>query len=563
MNSRERVLTTFAHEEPDRVPMWCGASPEFWEKAKRALGISDDEGLRQRFHDDFRRVVSGYAGPEAVLAEGAVLRTDFSVERAGIGYGQPTSHPLRNATLKEVHAYPWPDPASRDVSAIKAQAAAYGGEYAILGGEWAPFWHDAVDLLGMENLYFKMFDAPEIVDALMTHLVDFYHEVSRRTFDEAGDLIDIFFIGNDLGSQTGPLLGVDLFERFVLPHLKRLFDLGHGGAFLPETMYFWGMYTNSNYGWDRGDLAVGELTNRYIRREYTSSPELLAMMLDYYDFTRDKSFLREELLPMSDSLLEFWDKHYERDEEGHLVMYPAQALETLQDAKNPTPDVAGLKWVLTRLLELPEEAADGRRAFWTRLLKAVPPLPMAGEPGAQWVRGAEEIFGGRGNSENPELYAVFPFRLYGIGKPDLEIGRRTFEKRAVKGNTGWRQDDTQAALLGLTEAASRMVADRAKRKAPGSRFPAFWGPNFDWVPDQDHGGNLMRALQAMVLQADEGQIRILPAWPRQWNVDFKLHAPNRATVRGVYRDGKLEEVDVSPEIREKDVSVLIEGEAAE
>lgn len=227
MNSRERVLTTFAHEEPDRVPMWCGASPEFWEKAKRALGISDDEGLRQRFHDDFRRVVSGYAGPEAVLAEGAVLRTDFSVERAGIGYGQPTSHPLRNATLKEVHAYPWPDPASRDVSAIKAQAAAYGGEYAILGGEWAPFWHDAVDLLGMENLYFKMFDAPEIVDALMTHLVDFYHEVSRRTFDEAGDLIDIFFIGNDLGSQTGPLLGVDLFERFVLPHLKRLFDLGH------------------------------------------------------------------------------------------------------------------------------------------------------------------------------------------------------------------------------------------------------------------------------------------------------------------------------------------------
>ena len=56
MNSRQRVLTAFAHEEPDRVPRWCGASPEFWTKAKRSLSIDDDEALRVRFGDDFRRV---------------------------------------------------------------------------------------------------------------------------------------------------------------------------------------------------------------------------------------------------------------------------------------------------------------------------------------------------------------------------------------------------------------------------------------------------------------------------------------------------------------------------
>ena len=28
MNSRERVLAAFAHTEPDRVPRWCGTSPE-------------------------------------------------------------------------------------------------------------------------------------------------------------------------------------------------------------------------------------------------------------------------------------------------------------------------------------------------------------------------------------------------------------------------------------------------------------------------------------------------------------------------------------------------------
>jgi uroporphyrinogen decarboxylase len=73
----------------------------------------------------------------------------------------------------------------------------------------------------------KMFDEPELVDAVMQHLIDYYAEVSKRIFDAAGDVIDIFFIGNDLGSQTGPLLSPELFERFVLPHLRRLVDLGH------------------------------------------------------------------------------------------------------------------------------------------------------------------------------------------------------------------------------------------------------------------------------------------------------------------------------------------------
>lgn len=227
MTSRERVLTAFAHREPDRVPVWCGASPEFVAKARRELGLKDDEEVLARFGDDFRRVASRYAGPAHELAEGATCRTIFGVERAGIGYGQPLSHPLASATLDQVEAYPWPNPDWMDVSRIRAEAASHQGRYAILGGEWSPFWHDLIDLLGMENLCLKMYEEPEVVDAILRHMVDFYAEVSRRTFEAASREIDIFFIGNDFGSQTGPLLGVELFERFILPHLKRLIDLGH------------------------------------------------------------------------------------------------------------------------------------------------------------------------------------------------------------------------------------------------------------------------------------------------------------------------------------------------
>ena len=55
--SRERVARAIAFKGPDRVPIWCGASAEFWSKARNELQL-DDERLRQRFHDDFRRVYS-------------------------------------------------------------------------------------------------------------------------------------------------------------------------------------------------------------------------------------------------------------------------------------------------------------------------------------------------------------------------------------------------------------------------------------------------------------------------------------------------------------------------
>ncbi len=226
MTPRERVLTAFEHREPDRVPAWCGASTEFWANAKRTLGL-DDEGLRVRLGDDFRRVFARYAGPEVPLSPGATSRTVFGIERMGIGYGQPTSHPLADAAPARIHGYPWPDPAWMDVSHIRGEAASWGGKYAVLGGDWSPFWHDLIDLVGMETMYLRMYDDPPWIDAIVRHLVDYYAAVSRRVFDAAADAIDVFFIGNDFGSQRGPLLSEAMFRRFMLPQLARLVDLGH------------------------------------------------------------------------------------------------------------------------------------------------------------------------------------------------------------------------------------------------------------------------------------------------------------------------------------------------
>ncbi|MBI9107880.1 MAG: hypothetical protein JEZ04_14120 [Spirochaetales bacterium] len=227
MTSKERVAAVFAGELPDRVPRWCGASEEFWNKAKNELGL-DDEALRRRMGDDFRRVSANYPQPETELLPEATYCSPFGVQRRGIGYGMPMSHPLKDAaTVTEVEDYLWPDPHLLDVSTLRRQAEAYKGEFSILGGEWSPFWHDAIDLAGHEELYFKMYDHPEVVKLIFKKITDFYIESSVKVFDEASDLIDIFFIGNDLGGQTGPLMGVEMFREFILPPLKRLIDLGH------------------------------------------------------------------------------------------------------------------------------------------------------------------------------------------------------------------------------------------------------------------------------------------------------------------------------------------------
>jgi uroporphyrinogen decarboxylase len=227
LTPKERVRRVFRFEEPDTVPRWCGASPEFWDKAKGELSL-DDEGLRQRFGDDFRRVYARYNGPEPVLKQGATWESPFGIQREGIGYGMPMSHPLATATtVAEIEAYPWPEPARMDVSLIREDAAPWCEDYAILGGDWTPFWHDAIDLVGQENLYYMMYDHPAATEALLTRIVDYYEAVSTAIFQEAAEVIDIFFFGNDFGSQNGPLLGPDLFGRYFVPQLRRITDLGH------------------------------------------------------------------------------------------------------------------------------------------------------------------------------------------------------------------------------------------------------------------------------------------------------------------------------------------------
>ena len=293
----------------------------------------------------------------------------------------------------------------------------------------------------------------------------------------------------------------------------------------------------------------------YIRRYWTGSLELTTVMLDRYDFTQDPEFARRTLVPLADPLITFLSRYWKRDANGKIRFDPAQSLETYHVAVNPLPEIAGLGFVLPRLLALPENLTTAdQRGRWRKLLDELPPVPVADVGGVKLLRPAES-YSERANSENPELYAVFPYRLYGVGRPDLALARATYERRINRHNHGWCQDSIQAACLGLADEATRLVAARAAKSNPEHRFPAMWGPNFDWTPDQDHGNNILTTLQFMLLQSQGEQIYLLPAWPKDWNVSFKLRAPKNTTVEGVYRAGKLEQLKVTPESRRQNIVI--------
>lgn len=234
-------------------------------------------------------------------------------------------------------------------------------------------------------------------------------------------------------------------------------------------------------------------------------------------------------------------------------MHPAQALETWWDATNPLPEIAGLHAVTDRLLALSEArlpAAD--RAYLLALKARLPDLPTREVNGVRMLAPAAQ-FANRKNCENPELYAVFPFRLVSFEKPNAQLGIETLCHRTDRGAFGWRHEDIQMAYLGLTDEAKAYVTERASKHDPACRFPAFWGPNYDWTPDQCHGGVLMKAVQAMLIQTEGDRIFLLPAWPADWDVQFKLHAPHQTTIEGSYRDGRLESLKVIPESRSRDI----------
>jgi len=361
----------------------------------------------------------------------------------------------------------------------------------------------------------------------------------------------------------------------------------HGGASYGEHLENFGLPIGDiyQYGWGHGKtgprsdsastrlvidstgkkirvLDYGYLDNDWVSDEYDNALEFAFMVLEYQRFSGEDI---SGYLPFVTSCVRFYDEHYQYwakrlygkalDAKGKLIIYPSTALETYKIARNPTPVIAALRSVLSSLLTLPESySSPDQRAYWQEVLNRVPDIPFRTMKGKKVIAPAEswEFIN---NIELPQLYPVFPYGIFGIGKPGSMEAVDTWHFGADYDNqygyVSWHQDAIFCSRLGLWDEAKALII---KKLDDGPlRFPAFWGPGHDWTPDHNWGGSGMIALQESLLQTIDGKLYLMPSWPPDWNVDFKLHAPEKTTVEATARGRKLVKLKVEPKERNSDV----------
>ena len=233
MNSKERVLTAFAHQQPDRVPIDYLAEPGIDERLKNHFGLEkdDDESLRKALGVDFRIVEAPYIGPKLhedipdrwVNIWGVRHRW---VEHDTGGYWEYCDAPLKDATLEEIEAWPMPSPDDFDYSQIVEQCRRFKDYCIVAGGSgYGDVINKAGMVRGVEQALIDLITDEPVCLRYSERRVNVQVEIIRRALEAADGAIDLLWMGEDLGSQKGPLIGLDLYRRNIRPHHQKLIDL--------------------------------------------------------------------------------------------------------------------------------------------------------------------------------------------------------------------------------------------------------------------------------------------------------------------------------------------------
>jgi len=223
MNSRELIKRLIARQPVEHCGFWLGnPHPDTWPILHRYFGTETEEELRLKLGDDVRWICPQlysdiYRDPEG--------RTLFDVGLDRVKHG--SVGPLANCvTVDEIEQFTWPDPDYLNFDSCLRDLRAAGDFYR-LSGFWTCYYHNLCDLFGMEEYFMKMRTEPEVVQAATNRVCQFYYEANERFFAAAGELVDGFFFGNDLGCQKGLMCSPKDMDTFIFPWLRRFAEQGH------------------------------------------------------------------------------------------------------------------------------------------------------------------------------------------------------------------------------------------------------------------------------------------------------------------------------------------------
>jgi uroporphyrinogen decarboxylase len=259
MTSKERMLKTLRHEEPDRVPfdlngtLVSGIHHIAYNRLREYLGLEEREtelfdrvqGLA-RVHDDVlerlevdtRGVLTGSPfGWELKLEETPEYEQFTDVW--GVTWRRPkphglyydmVAHPLKGATLEDARRFAWPNP--RDENRLKgireeASLLSQTESLVVLGtvGMTVGLLQTFQWLLGYEDSFYSLAAEPELTHYIVQRLAELDIEFWEWAIPYLGEDIKVVLYADDFGMQTGPVFSYQTFERFFKPWYAKIFQV--------------------------------------------------------------------------------------------------------------------------------------------------------------------------------------------------------------------------------------------------------------------------------------------------------------------------------------------------
>lgn len=235
MNSKERVLTAFANQEPDRVPVAYYANGEIDARLKQHFGLKPDdgEGLRQALGVDFREVHTPYVGPQLHedIPERGIQVDEWGRHRRWVehetgGYWDFCEWPLAEADEETVANWPLPSPDDYDYSGVRATCERFP-DFAVSAGD--PGFADIINsngmLRGMEQTLVDLITDDPAGMLLARRRTEINLGILERTLEAAKGGVDYLWLGEDLGTQISPILSLDLYRKQIRPLHQKFVDL--------------------------------------------------------------------------------------------------------------------------------------------------------------------------------------------------------------------------------------------------------------------------------------------------------------------------------------------------
>jgi len=258
MNSRERILTTLNHREPDRVPFDLGSCQVTgihvvaYRNLCKALGLPEveielcdtiqqlasiDDDVVARMNIDTRGLYPLNSHNWQVVEEDAGDYWAYHDEW-GITHHRPKENGLYYSVVKvplphtelavaDIANHHWPDVANPErLAGLRDLALRYraAGHAVVLKDAFAGIFEFAQRIVGMENLLVMMITNEKAACALFDRLLQLKLDYWQTALFELGDLVDVVTYADDYGTQTSQIISPDMFRRLIKPRLKVLFE---------------------------------------------------------------------------------------------------------------------------------------------------------------------------------------------------------------------------------------------------------------------------------------------------------------------------------------------------